>query len=1182
MDEMEEIWRDVAPGADPSAPQPEKVLDTGREAYLRTKQALDEASAVSSMLFLDDDRNDMPSKRYQPQQTAHERDDSLDARLGAGAGSWMAGTDHGNRASALFGEGSLFLPTREADSSISGEGMGGGILTSSASGMAPLAVVDIRPEEKQFCEAFLELQKLMKRLPPGARARHKQIWPILQAMTTVSSTAATAASDSAARLRELRGSGSSAVAVAAATAHELSLEKDTWSLLLYLNGADEEDESIKDIMRQDEETANRSGSNVGSTRFAPPGPNASDQEVLRRMHDRDSEFRRTEAVVDWLQDALCARSGPVDLGGVGVGMGMGGSHLGWSNTLESLAVADGQKSEVGQMHPDANLRKAGHGSSGLKVMHLVGQDDLDEEELLRTAWLLVRTGKVGDAMRLCESRGQPWRAAAMGGGGVIGTGALKQENPFEEDTGDGYSSTYSPGQGLWQEMCWQLSASLEKGADSSEGPARSVAKHEAALFAHLAGNTGLLLDSDLTRSWEDQAWVRFTALMHLKVLDERIRHRKEQAALSSRYPGVESLEVDMRLLEQMTQRAPPTSHGAIFEVLDDNSRGRVRAEGKGVYRQAQQALVLGGKDIPLFLRNILWRVAASGADEDGLRTGHGHEEGSDAGARPSSSSSPSSSPSPEVFRSPQLLRFAAHLALVLAAQCPYLTTMEEETVEAIEDVVFAYTQHLAKTHQVGLVAIYAATLPTRRRRELYAAFLRGVEGDANRREALEQANRHMPGDVPAILKKVVEDVRLQTVSVAAPEPRQVPEGDMKKIKAMSWLLDHPDTQGEAAVQANALARHLVLQKYQQSVIGGQSAAGGGGRSWSWAATLGDDANSDDVETPVVLSARVEAVKILLEAVSPQGEEDMVVVSDDDDRERECWMLLLEARETYVEWVAACRAREGGGVGEGEGEGEDEDAVRKAAERAMEAFEGILTFEDGWMYPTPRYEDAAGTIANVAQRARPAPKSETSSSGSWEHVDIDGEGEAADNPGGSGSGGGGGGGGGGGAVGGAPPDSMVVSFPNYEEEEGEESGWGPGDEIRVFEEKRKAEEVVEARQRREREEEESVRGVEEAARRAGKAAREEEMLCVRHACLPGLVFLSHEVAHDTGLWMLRWGFTDAAQGWFTRAQMLANTIVKDEHRTLLAMSPGHMEKFLHCVERSTTKVLECTDHARLLC
>ena len=98
-----------------------------------------------------------------------------------------------------------------------------------------------------------------KRLPPGARARHTQMWPILQAMTSVSSAAEMAASDSAARLRELRGSGSSAVAVSAATAHELSLEKDTWSLLLYLNGADEEDENIKEDVRRQEEANNSSG-----------------------------------------------------------------------------------------------------------------------------------------------------------------------------------------------------------------------------------------------------------------------------------------------------------------------------------------------------------------------------------------------------------------------------------------------------------------------------------------------------------------------------------------------------------------------------------------------------------------------------------------------------------------------------------------------------------------------------------------------------------------------------------------------------------------------------------------------------------------------------------------------------------------------------------------------------------
>lgn len=52
---------------------------------------------------------------------------------------------------------------------------------------------------------------------------------------------------------------------------------------------------------------------------------------------------------------------------------------------------------------------------------------------------------------------------------------------------------------------------------------------------------------------------------------------------------------------------------------------------------------------------------------------------------------------------------------------------------------------------------------------------------------------------------------MQTVSVAPPMPRHVPEGDLKKIEAMSWLLDHPDMRTEAAEQVrHALVPLLLL------------------------------------------------------------------------------------------------------------------------------------------------------------------------------------------------------------------------------------------------------------------------------------------------------------------------------------------------------------------------------------
>ncbi|CAN0229345.1 unnamed protein product, partial [Ectocarpus fasciculatus] len=328
IDKMEESWRHVDPGGvqeGGAAQQGSSVLNTGREAYLRTKQMLDEASAVSNTLFLDE--GDM-SRRY---QRAYEREDALDAAAaaaaaagGSGAGG-MPGTSSGG--SGFFNGGSLFFPPAGGDGGgSSAGGAGEGILAAVAAGRSvPPGAVEIRPEEKQFCGAFLELQALVNRLPPGARVRPEQISSILQNMYGFAEEAEAASSDTADRLRELRGSGAPAVAVAAAAAHELSLEKDTWALLLMMNGVDKKDEEILEVRRREEE-----GGDANDSTGTPPGPNASDEAVLVSMRARDSEFRRTEAVVEWLQGATHTRLNALGLGGGGGGEGC---CLGWSDTL---------------------------------------------------------------------------------------------------------------------------------------------------------------------------------------------------------------------------------------------------------------------------------------------------------------------------------------------------------------------------------------------------------------------------------------------------------------------------------------------------------------------------------------------------------------------------------------------------------------------------------------------------------------------------------------------------------------------------------------------------------------------------------------------------------------------------------------------------------------------------------
>lgn len=105
-----------------------------------------------------------------------------------------------------------------------------------------------------------------KRLPPGARAQPDQIIPILETMHAVSAKAESAASNAAARLRELRGTRSPAAAGVAATAHELSLEKDTWALLVFMNLADQEEKEIEGEVRRDEEEANSGSVRLDETR----------------------------------------------------------------------------------------------------------------------------------------------------------------------------------------------------------------------------------------------------------------------------------------------------------------------------------------------------------------------------------------------------------------------------------------------------------------------------------------------------------------------------------------------------------------------------------------------------------------------------------------------------------------------------------------------------------------------------------------------------------------------------------------------------------------------------------------------------------------------------------------------------------------------------------------------------
>lgn len=269
----------------------------------------------------------------------------------------------------------------------------------------------------------------------------------LHAMHDIASDAHAAAEEDVAKIRDFHGHTAPAAAAASALEHELALETDTWALLLLLNGAQEEDATLKRELRND------AARGVHPPRDAPPGPDASDAEAVEALRLRDWEFRSTECIVAWLQQATNSR---LDKLAPTASVDRGGTMMGWSQTLEALGggCIRGQCCEVTSMHPDSNLKMCG--DHALRVLRLAGQDNLDEEELTRTLWVLLRAGNVGEAKAMSAGWGQPWRAAAMSGGAVVGAGDEDHGDGDGDDAAEASGTVYSAEQGLWQDMCWQL------------------------------------------------------------------------------------------------------------------------------------------------------------------------------------------------------------------------------------------------------------------------------------------------------------------------------------------------------------------------------------------------------------------------------------------------------------------------------------------------------------------------------------------------------------------------------------------------------------------------------------------------------------------------------------------------------------------------------------------------------
>ncbi|CAK8675549.1 unnamed protein product [Clavelina lepadiformis] len=309
---------------------------------------------------------------------------------------------------------------------------------------------------------------------------------------------------------------------------------------------------------------------------------------------------------------------------------------------------------------------------------------------------------------------------------------------------------------MWKAACWAL----------SNNDLYDV--KERAMYGALCGNLKAMLE--VGGSWEDYVWSYYKTMVDVAT-EKRIQ---QSANIRRPWQHIHSMLLPD---EYFLQKSELDDVRTVFEKIGHSPDKSIAEEAKNPNHFIQRCIILNDMD-GLLDEILLW------IDEESIH--------------------------------PQLLRFAAHLLLIL--QSFGMTLNYEKCAQILE----AYVKQLISDGRAGhLVAAYTACLPSDRQLDCYATFLETIEDGDLRKEYLELASE-AGLDVTAITKNVVERIRAQGVPDTAPlqvsqgddltlEPPLTP-GDHKKIDAIEWLVFDPAQRSEALKQSNAVIRGFLAAR----------------------------------------------------------------------------------------------------------------------------------------------------------------------------------------------------------------------------------------------------------------------------------------------------------------------------------------------------------------------------------
>nr|XP_027125162.1 nuclear pore complex protein NUP107 [Coffea arabica]XP_027125163.1 nuclear pore complex protein NUP107 [Coffea arabica] len=373
-----------------------------------------------------------------------------------------------------------------------------------------------------------------------------------------------------------------------------------------------------------------------------------------------------------------------------------------------------QGSHVGTYLPKSGIwhhtqRFLKKGASNLKTVHhldfdaptrehaqLLPDDKKHDESLLEDVWTLLRAGRLEEACNLCQSAGQPWRAATLcpfGGfdlfpsiESLVKNGKSRVLQAIELESGIGHQYR------LWK---WASYCASEQIAKQDGG------KYEMAVYASQCSNLKRILP--ICMDWESACWAMAKSWLDVQVDMELARLQPggmdqfksyEEAIEETPEHGDGGQQIagpDNWPLQVLNQQ--PRHLAALLQKLhsSDTVHEAVTRACKEQQRLIEMNLMSG--DMPCLL-DLIWSWISPSDDDQNVFRPHGD---------------------------PQMMRFGAHLVLVLR----YLLADQmkddfREKIMAVGDLILhMYTMFLFSKQHEELVGIYASQLARHRCIDLF-------------------------------------------------------------------------------------------------------------------------------------------------------------------------------------------------------------------------------------------------------------------------------------------------------------------------------------------------------------------------------------------------------------------------------------------------------------------------------